>query len=234
MVVSAIKALADKSGSSRQAINKYIVKEYKLTDSNHHSAMLKRALKRGSGADGPLVYKKGKGAAGSFKVKPAAAKPAKPAAKKAPAKESAPKAKPAKPAAAAAPAETPAAAAATPAKAPAPKKAAKPAKAKVAKEKSGKKSKAASPKKLKVVKAKKSPKKPAKKPASKKWALSSANCWQLQQITVEMLLFCLGFFIYVSKVRTNGTFNVNAWWVLTCIFIENGGTWVPIHIDVFL
>ena len=151
MVVSAIKALADKSGSSRQAINKYIVKEYKLTDNNHHSAMLKRALKRGSGADGPLVHNKGKGAAGSFKVKPAAAKPAKPAAKKAPAKKSAPKkaaakktvpakakAKPAKPAAAAAPAETPAAAAATPAKAPAPKKAAKPAKAKVAKEKSGK------------------------------------------------------------------------------------------------
>lgn len=180
MIVNAIKALADKHGSSRQAINKYIVKEYKLTENNHHSAMLKQALKRGSGANGPLVHNKGKGAAGSFKIKPAAVKPAKPAAKKAPAKKSAPKkapakkkvpakakAKPAKPAEPSQPAE---AQAMTPAAAPppAPKKPAKPAKAKVAKEKSAKKSKAASPKKPKVVKAKKSPKKPAKKPASKK------------------------------------------------------------------
>ena len=183
MIVNAIKALADKHGSSRQAINKYIVKEYKLTENNHHSAMLKQALKRGSGANGPLVHNKGKGAAGSFKIKPAAAKPAKPAAKKAPAKKSAPKkapakkkvpakakAKPAKPAEPSQPVEAQATQAMTPAAAPAPapKKPAKPAKAKVAKEKSAKKSKAASPKKPKVVKAKKSPKKPAKKPASKK------------------------------------------------------------------
>ena len=40
MIVSAIKALGDKNGSSRQAINKYIVKEYKLTENNHHSACL--------------------------------------------------------------------------------------------------------------------------------------------------------------------------------------------------
>ena len=80
MIASAIKALGDKSGSFRQAINKNIVKEYKLTESNHHSAMLKQALKRGSGANGPLVHNKGKGAAGSFKVRPAPAKPAKPAA----------------------------------------------------------------------------------------------------------------------------------------------------------
>ena len=173
MIVSAIKALGDKSGSSRQAINKYIVQEYKLTENNHHSAMLKQALKRGSGSNGPLVHNKGKGAAGSFKVKPAPAKPAKPAAKKAPAKKSASKkgpakkkapaakgkAKPAKPAAPAAPpAETTA-----PVEAPAAKKPAKPSKAKVTK-KSGKKSKAASPKKPKVMKAKKS----AKKAASEK------------------------------------------------------------------
>ena len=173
MIVSAIKALGDKSGSSRQAINKYIVKEYKLTENNHHSAMLKQALKRGSGPNGPLVHNKGKGAAGSFKVKPAPAKPVKTVAKKAPATKSASKrgpakkkapaakgkAKPAKPAAPAAPpAETTA-----PVEAPAAKKPAKPSKAKVTK-KSGKKSKAASPKKPKVMKAKKS----AKKAASKK------------------------------------------------------------------
>ncbi|KAJ7372677.1 Histone H1.0 [Desmophyllum pertusum] len=87
MIVNAVKALADKSGSSRQAINKYIVKEYSLTENNHHNAMLKQALKRGSDASGPLVHNKGKGAAGSFKIKPAPTKPAKPAAKKAPAKK---------------------------------------------------------------------------------------------------------------------------------------------------
>ena len=165
MIASAIKALAEKSGSSRQAINKYIVKEYKLTENKHHNAMLKQALQRGTGPGGPLVHNKGKGAAGSFKIKPAPAKPAKPAATKAPAKKRTPKkapakakAKPAKPAAAALQAETP-----PTAPAPAPKKPAKPSKAKVAKEKSAKKSKAASPKKPKVVKGKKSPKKPASK-----------------------------------------------------------------------
>ncbi|PFX32010.1 Histone H1-delta [Stylophora pistillata] len=96
MVVNAIKALGDKSGLSRQAINKYIVKEYKLTENNHHNAMLKQALQRGSGANGPLVHKKGKGAAGSFKIKPAPVKPAKPATKKAPAKKNPAKKAPAK------------------------------------------------------------------------------------------------------------------------------------------
>ena len=186
MTVNAIKALADKSGSSRQAINKYIVKEYNLTENNHHNAMLKQALKRGSGANGPLVHNKGKGAAGSFKIKPAPVKPAKPAAKKAPAKKKAPvkksaakkgpskkkvPTKPAKPVAPV-PAETPPVAPAPTAEKPA--KTAKPAKhantvkPKVTKEKSSKKSKAASPKKPKVVKAKKSPKKAKKGAASKK------------------------------------------------------------------
>lgn len=173
MISNAIKALADKSGSSRQAINKYIVQEYKLTENNHHKAMLNKALKRGSDAKGPLVHNKGKGAAGSFKLRTvvAKAKPAKkPVAKKAPKKKAAPKktakasaktpAKPAEPAP-----EKPAKSAPA-----APKKPAKPVKAKVAK--AGKKSKAAQPKKPKAVKAKKSPKKAvkpaAKKPAAKK------------------------------------------------------------------
>lgn len=170
MITRAVKALGDKSGSSRQAINKYIVKEYKLTENNHHNAMLKQALKRGSGANGPLVHNKGKGAAGSFRIKPAQTKPAKPAAKKAkkaPAKKSAAKKAPAKKKTPAKPAKPAEPAAETPAAAPAPEKPAKTAKPKVAKEKSSKKSKAASPKKPKVVKAKKSPKK-AKKGAPPK------------------------------------------------------------------
>ena len=165
MITNAIKALAEKSGSSRQAVNKYIVREYKLTENNHHRAMLNKALKSGSGPKGPLVHNKGKGAAGSFKLRPVAAKPKtaakkpvkKPAAKKSP-KSKTPAKKPAKPAA-------PATSAPTAAKKPAGPVKAKGAKAKVVK-------KAAQPKKPKVVKAKKptakkSPKS-AKKPAGKK------------------------------------------------------------------
>lgn len=160
MVVNAIKALGDKSGLSRQAINKYIVKEYKLTENNHHNAMLKQALQRGSGANGPLVHKKGKGAAGSFKIKPAPVKPAKPAtkkapakknpAKKAPAKKKVPARKPAQSVELATPPATPASALEKPTKT---------AKPKVTKEKGAKKSKVVSPKKPKVVRAKKAPKK---------------------------------------------------------------------------
>lgn len=165
MIVNAIKVLGDKSGSSRQAINKYIVKEYKLTENNHHNAMLKQALQRGSGANGPLVHKKGKGASGSFKIKPT---PVKPAANKAPAKKSAAKKAPAKEKVPAKPAQP-----VEPAKPPvapvsAPGKRAKPTKPKVTKEKGAKKSKAASPKKPKVVKAKKAPKKGKKAGVAKK------------------------------------------------------------------
>ncbi|XP_068761809.1 histone H1-delta-like [Montipora capricornis] len=161
MVVSAVKALAEKNGSSRQAINKHIVKEYKLTDNKHHSAMLKQALQRGSGPNGPLVHNKGKGAAGSFKIKPAPAKPVKPVNKKAPMKKRTPKkgaSKPAKPDAVVLSMKTPLAG-----PVPTPKKPAKPVKGKVAKERSAKTSKAASPKKPKVVKPKKSSKKPVHK-----------------------------------------------------------------------
>lgn len=156
MIVNAIKVLGDKSGSSRQAINKYIVKEYKLTENNHHNAMLKQALQRGSGANGPLVHKKGKGASGSFKIKPT---PVKPAANKAPAKKSAAKKAPAKEKVPAKPPVAPISA---------PGKRAKPTKPKVTKEKGAKKSKAASPKKPKVVKAKKAPKKGKKAGVAKK------------------------------------------------------------------
>lgn len=162
MIVNAIKVLGDKSGSSRQAINKYIVKEYKLTENNHHNAMLKQALQRGSGANGPLVHKKGKGASGSFKIKPTPVKPAKPAANKAPAKKSAAKKAPAKEKVPAKPAKPPVAPVS------APGKRAKPTKPKVTKEKGAKKSKAASPKKPKVVKAKKAPKKGKKAGVAKK------------------------------------------------------------------
>lgn len=165
MIVNAIKVLGDKSGSSRQAINKYIVKEYKLTENNHHNAMLKQALQRGSVANGPLVHKKGKGASGSFKIKPT---PVKPAANKAPAKKSAAKKAPAKEKVPAKPAQP-----VEPAKPPvapvsAPGKRAKPTKPKVTKEKGAKKSKAASPKKPKVVKSKKAPKKGKKVGVAKK------------------------------------------------------------------
>ncbi|XP_048585937.1 late histone H1 [Nematostella vectensis] len=154
MISSAVKNLGGK-GASRQAINKYIVKEFNLTENKHHHTMLNQALKRASAPEGTLVHNKGKGAAGSFKLR--AATPAKAAPKKTPAKKSAKK--PAPSVKKTAPndktkaGETPKAAG---------KKTAKPAKAK-----RGKKSKAASPKKPKVVRAKKSLKKPAKAAAKK-------------------------------------------------------------------
>lgn len=88
MVVAAIGALKERSGSSRQAILKYISANYKVSDSA--GTHLKLALKRGV-ASALLVQVKGTGASGSFKVakkeapkKVAAKKPAKkPAAKKA-------------------------------------------------------------------------------------------------------------------------------------------------------
>ena len=116
MIVAAITALKERTGSSRQAIVKYISANYKVGDNaNTH---IKLALKRGV-TSGVLVQPKGTGASGSFKVvkkedkpkkpakKPAAKKPAakkvpkKPAAKKptpkkkAAAKKSTPKKKPA-------------------------------------------------------------------------------------------------------------------------------------------
>ena len=82
MIKAAIEALKERSGSSRQAILKYVVSNYKVGDGA--STHLKLALKRGV-ASGALKQVKGTGASGSFKVadnkkvvvkKPAAKKPA--------------------------------------------------------------------------------------------------------------------------------------------------------------
>ena len=102
MIAAAITALKERTGSSRQAIAKYIKANYKVGD--NADTHIKMALKRGV-ASGALAQPKGTGASGSFKVvkkaepkkKPAAKKPAakKPAAKKPAAKKSTPKKKPA-------------------------------------------------------------------------------------------------------------------------------------------
>merc|ERR1712111_291234 len=145
MIAAAITALKDRTGSSRQAILKYITANYKV-DADRAGQHLRMALRAGL-KNGSLKNAKesGKGA-GSFKLakvekpkkkpaakKPAAKKPAakKPAAKKAAAKKPAAKKPAAKPKAAkkkpaakkAAPAKK--AAAKKPAKKPAAKKPAK-------------------------------------------------------------------------------------------------------------
>ena len=143
MIAAAIVALKERSGSSRQAILKYVSANYKVSE--HASTHLKLALKRGV-ASGQLKQVKGSGASGSFKVAEKA-KPAKKAAKKKPAaKKPAAKKTPKKPAAKKTPkkAKKPAAKKSTPKKAkkPAAKKPAakKPAAKKAAKKKTPKKS----------------------------------------------------------------------------------------------
>jgi hypothetical protein len=98
MIKAAILALKERTGSSRQAIVKYIKANYKVGE--NADVHTKLALKRGV-VSGELSQPKGTGASGSFKViakktevkkKPVAKKPA---AKKAPAKKSTPKKKPA-------------------------------------------------------------------------------------------------------------------------------------------
>ena len=99
MIKAAIVALKERSGSSRQAIEKYIKANYKVGEVGSH---LKMALKRGA-ASGKLVHTKGVGASGSFKLpkeekkekkpkKKPAAKPKKPVPKKAAKKPAASKA----------------------------------------------------------------------------------------------------------------------------------------------
>ena len=88
MIAQAIGALKERGGSSRAAILKYILKNFKV--GNNETAVnsrVKLALKAGVKA-GALKQAKGTGASGSFKLgeKPKAAKPKKakkPAAKKA-------------------------------------------------------------------------------------------------------------------------------------------------------
>ena len=133
MVAAAVGALKERSGSSRQAILKYVTANYKVGDgANTH---VKLALKRGV-AGGALKQVKGTGASGSFKLaekpkpakkakKPAAKKPAAKKAKKSPKKAKKPAAKKATPKKAAKK-KTPKKAAKKPAaKKPAAKKAAK-------------------------------------------------------------------------------------------------------------
>ena len=162
MVAQAIGALKERGGSSRAAVLKYILKNFKV--GNNETAVnshLKLALKAGVKA-GSLKQAKGTGASGSFKLgeKPKAAKPKK-AAKKPAAKKAA---KPKK-------AKSPKKPAAKTAKSP--KKAKKPAAAK--KPKSPKKAAAAKkpvtkkPAAKKPVAKKPAAKKPAAKKTSKKW-----------------------------------------------------------------
>merc|ERR1719206_576746 len=106
MIVAAVKALKERKGSSKAAILKYILANYKVGDEKKASVRVKLALRK-LGAAGKLVQQKGTGASGSFKLpkaekvakpkkvvakKPAAKKPAKKAAKK-PAKAKKPAAK---------------------------------------------------------------------------------------------------------------------------------------------
>jgi type IV secretory pathway VirB10-like protein len=65
MIAAAITELKDRTGSSRQAIVKYIKGNYKVGDSC--DTHVKLALKRGV-ASGDLLQVKGSGASGSFKV----------------------------------------------------------------------------------------------------------------------------------------------------------------------
>ncbi|PNF44053.1 hypothetical protein B7P43_G16220 [Cryptotermes secundus] len=84
MVGNAIRSLKERSGSSLQAIKKYITATYKV-DSEKLSPFIKKYLKTAV-ASGELVQTKGKGASGSFRL--AAAKPEKAAVSVAPARGS--------------------------------------------------------------------------------------------------------------------------------------------------
>lgn len=66
MITAALEALNDKSGSSRQALIKYISANYKI-DESKCTNQLRQALKR-LVATGVLKQVKGAGASGSFKL----------------------------------------------------------------------------------------------------------------------------------------------------------------------
>lgn len=158
MIAAAIAALKERSGSSRQAIAKYVKANYKVGDNS--DVHIKQALKRGV-TSGAFIQVKGTGASGSFKLakkESAAKKPAKkPAAKKPAAK---------KPAAKKTPSKKKAATKRTPKKVkkPAAKKAAA---KKPAAKKTTKKPVAKKPAAKKAAKKTATKKKPAKKPAKK-------------------------------------------------------------------
>lgn len=75
MVDAAIKTLKERGGSSLLAIKKYLAANYKV-DADKLAPFIKKYLK-GSVENGKLIQTKGKGAAGSFKLSAAAAKPKK-------------------------------------------------------------------------------------------------------------------------------------------------------------
>ncbi|KAB7508005.1 Histone H1.0 [Armadillidium nasatum] len=91
MICEAIKTLKERSGSSRQAIVKYIVSNYKI-DEKTANTQVKLSLKR-EVQSGSLKQVKGIGASGSFKLAKGEeeAKPKKVVAKKPAAKKSAKK-----------------------------------------------------------------------------------------------------------------------------------------------
>lgn len=127
MIAAAVGALKERSGSSRQAILKYISANYKVSDSA--GTHVKLALKRGV-AGGALKQVKGTGASGSFKLAEKPKKvvkktPKKPAAKKVVKKKAAAKKPAAKKPAAKKAAKKPAKKAKKPAKKAAKKPAAK-------------------------------------------------------------------------------------------------------------
>merc|ERR1711915_1044081 len=76
MILAAVKALKDRKGSSKAAILKYVLANYKVGDEKKASVRVKLALRK-LGASGKLVQQKGTGASGSFKL-PKTEKAAKP------------------------------------------------------------------------------------------------------------------------------------------------------------
>ena len=83
MITNAISSLKERSGSSRQAIAKFIKSNYKGISDESLKIHLKLALKRGV-ASGRLLQPKGQGGSGSFKVAKVEKKPNKKAAPKKP------------------------------------------------------------------------------------------------------------------------------------------------------
>jgi histone H1/5 len=169
MVRRALKELKDRKGSSRQAIAKYILANYKISPNDKVELMLKRALIAGV-KGGKFIHTKGTGASGSFKLtesakkspmkkKPAAKKPKTPK-KKTAAKKKTTKKTPKKAAPAPAAGDAPAA----------PAVVAKPKKAKTPKKPAAKKTavKKTTPKKVKKTPVKKTIKKKTPKKAVKK------------------------------------------------------------------
>ena len=164
MVAAGVGALKERSGSSRQAILKYIISHYSVgKDERIINRKLKVALRAGV-RDGDLKQTKGTGASGSFRLgEKAKAAPKKAAVAKKPKAAVAKKAKSPKKAAAKKVVKKSPKKAKTPARKPAAKNLKSPAKKAAAKAR--KPTKAAAAKKPKVAKPKKTPAKKAAKKA---------------------------------------------------------------------